>query len=221
MPNNGYTDHLVKMIRTYKVGQPIMTVVLADSLVKEFGVPGENARRITAVAMKRILDTKRIPELRRHEKGIYYIAEQTPFGETRIDVDALIRTKYLHPHIGYDGGRVMLHRLGLTSLMPNQREIVTNRALEGSRIDTVLHVVLRKPPTMVNAENQHYLQFLEILSCMDRAPIDAPAPYQQLDEFIRQYGLRYDRLLALSNRYFPERVLRGLAMVADKGGINA
>lgn len=220
MPNNGYAEYLAKTVQAQKAGQPIMTTALADALAREFGVSIDNARKITSVAMKRLLDARQILNLRRYGKGIYYLAEQTPFGETRIDADQLIGMKYLYPHIGYEGGCGMLHRLGLTSLMPNEREIVTNRALDGGRVDAALRVVLRKPPTSVTAGNQRYLQFLDVLSCMDRAPIDAPAPYRQLGNFVRQYDLRYDELLALSNRYFPERVLRRLAMVADKGGMD-
>jgi hypothetical protein len=161
-----------------------------------------------------------IPNLRQYQKGIYYLTEQTVFGETEIDRNKLLAVKYMLPHNGYETGVLMLHKIGLTTLMPNERQIATNKAINNTRRDNDLGVVLKKPHTHINAENKRCLQFLDILTLYNAAPIDAENPYQILGSFVRQYDLKYGYLLRLANRYYNDKIIRKVAEVADKGEID-
>ena len=72
------------------------------------------------------------------------------------------------------------------------RNTATNKAINNTRRDNDLGIVLKKPRTHINAENKKYLQFLDILTLYNTAPVDAEEPYQILGGLVRQYDLKYD-----------------------------
>ena len=173
-----------------------------------------------AVAFKRIMDSGAIPLLRFYQKGVYYLTEATPFGEVGIDKERLIADKYLLPDNGYETGAAMLHRLGLTSQLPKERCLATNKAIDCARMDAKLGVLIRPPKTKIDSHNKTYLQLLDVLDLMDKAPVDAPRPYALLANYIQRARLRYDLLLSLADRYYSKRTIIQLAHTASEGGAN-
>ncbi len=160
------------------------------------------------------MDGNIIPELRFYQKGIYYRITITPFGETGIDKEQLIEDKYLKNDNGYETGLVVLHRLGLTTQMPNERILATNKAGDCARMDKKLGVVVRPPKVEINADNKEYLKMLDVLDILDNAPVDAEHPYKMIGEYIDRLGLEYVRLLALANNYYNRNTILQLAHVA-------
>lgn len=140
------------------------------------------------MAVKRILDGRVMPDLRCYQKGVYYRTSVTPFGETGINKERLIADKYLLPDIGYETGLTILHRLGLTSQMPRERVLATNTAKDCMRTDRKLGVVIRPPKTFVTAENKDYLQLLDALDLLEKAPVDEEHPYEVIAGYIQKKG---------------------------------
>ena len=175
------------------------------------------AAAAVAVAIKRIQERNLIPELRRYQKGIYYRATQTVFGEVGINKEQLIADKYLLPNKGYETGLAILHQMGLTTQMPKERVLATNEATICARIDQKLGVVVRPPKVLVNYHNKSYLQILDMLDLLDQAPIDIENPYLVIDKYIRDQGLKYDTLLALADRHYKRQTILHLAHAASKG----
>jgi len=101
--------------------------------------------------------------------------------------------------------------------MPNVCYIATNKAKENTRVDRDLNIVLKKPRRQINRENKRYLQFLDILDYMEKAPLDAENPLAVLAGFVQEYKLKYDKIFALANRYYSERVIIKIAGVAEEG----
>lgn len=214
-----YTEFICDWIRRKPVCAPIFTSQIADALVEEYCMTKPKATAATAVAVKRIMDGKLIPTLRFYQKGIYYLTVNTPFGERGIDVEQLIADKYLLPDVGYETGLTLLHRMGLATEMPKEVLIATNVAKDCVRADTKLGVMIRPPKTEINADNKAYLQTLDALELLDKAPIDAERPYEILARHIQTHGLQYGKLLLLADRYYSKKTILQLARTAGEGGI--
>lgn len=214
-----YGQYIEEYIKQQPIAAPIYTAEISRMLALQYQLQPAKAASATSVAIKRIMDRHTIPALRFHQKGIYYKTTVTPFGEMGIDKEQLIAHKYLNNDQGYDTGAGLLYRMGLTTQVPNERLIATNAAQECVRRDDRLNISICPPRTKITAENKAYLQMLDALEQMERAPIDVERPYCVLAEHIRHRKLQYDVLLALADQYYPQRTLLHLAHTAREGGV--
>lgn len=214
-----YIDFTCDILKEVKVGVPIYTSQVADRLGTTYQLDSKEAAAATAVAIKRIMDGAIIPELRCYQKGIYYRTSVTPFGEVSINREQLIADKYLLPHIGYETGFTVMHRMGLTSQMPRQRILATNMAKDCARTDKKLGVTIRPPKVTVTAENKAYLQVLDVLEMLDKAPVDEERPYEIIAKHIRSQQLEYGTLLAFANSFYNKTTVLQLANTASAGGM--
>ena len=213
-----YVNFIEEYLKKIDIGIPIYIKSISKEASLFYGIPEEKASAAISVAFKRIIDGNQVPNLRMYQKGIYYKTKITPFGETRIDVGKLIENKYILPDIGYETGLSALYRIGLTSQIPNEISISTNVAKEFSRIDEKLGVVLKQPKTTINGKNKYYLQILDILDCIDKAPIDAIEPYKIIANHINGRKLQYSKLLAYADQYYNKKTIIELAHTASIGG---
>ena len=213
-----YPEYVCDYIRRCKAGNPIYTAQIATCLKQEYDLLEKDALAATAVAVKRILDGKMIPDLRFYQKGIYFRTVATPFGELGINKELLIQDKYLLPDIGYETGFFVLHQMGLTSQMPRERVLATNKMKDCTRSDKKLGVVIRPPRVQITAKNKAYLQLLDALELLDKAPIDVEKPYTIIADYIQKNDLRYDELLAFADRYYGKNAILQLAHVASERG---
>lgn len=213
-----YIDFTCDILKKAKVGNPIYTNQIADRLGMTYQLDSKEAAAATAVAIKRIMDGAIIPELRFYQKGIYYRTTVTPFGEVGINREQLIADKYLLPNIGYETGFTVMHRMGLTSQMPRQRILVTNMAKDCARTDKKLGVTIRPPKVAVTAENKAYLQVLDVLEMLDKAPVDEERPYEIIAHHIHSLQLEYGTLLAFANNFYNKNTVLQLANTASAGG---
>ncbi|MGN1026599.1 MAG: hypothetical protein ACI4P4_09360 [Faecousia sp.] len=214
-----YVDFTCDTLKKANVGMPIYTKQVANQLGVAFQLDGKEAAAATAVAVKRIMDGKLIPELSRYQKGIYYLTAATPFGEVGINREQLIADKYLLPNIGYETGFTVMHRMGLTSQMPCQRVLVTNMAKDCMRTDKKLGVTIRPPKVTVTAANKAYLQVLDLLEMLDKAPVDEEHPYEIISRHIRVQNLQYGILLAIADGHYNKNTILHLAHTASAGGM--
>lgn len=211
-----YMDFTLRYLKKQNVAEPIYTREVAEAMVKEFGVNEKTASLRAASSINRILSEEKLPSLRRYQKGIYYKTEPTFFGEAVIDKARLIQDKYLLPDIGYETGESALHRLGLTTWMPNKRTLATNVAKQSIRYDQKLDVWIRPAKTKINRDNMKYLQTLDVLSALEGSPVDAEDPYGILAKHIERNKLHYDILLAYAATYYSQKTILALAEVAKK-----
>lgn len=214
-----YIDFTCDILRKTKIGDPIYTNQIADRLGMTYQLDSKEAAAATAVAIKRIMDGAVIPELRCYQKGIYYRTTVTPFGEVSINREQLIADKYLLPNIGYETGFTVMHRMGLTSQMPRQRILATNMAKDCARTDRKLGVTIRPPKVAVTAENKAYLQVLDVLEMLDKAPVDEEHPYEVIARHIHGLQLEYGTLLAFANNFYNKNTVLQLANTASAGGM--
>ena len=115
MTNTAFVQAYIKL---KKQGEPIYTEEIAEALAEARGLGKKQAAAAVAVAVKRMIDGGKLPDLRCYQKGIYYRTVDTPFGEMGINKEKLIAEKYLLPDKGYETGLCLLHHMGLTTQMP-------------------------------------------------------------------------------------------------------
>lgn len=212
-----YIDFIVACLNDYEVGKPIYSAEIARALAEQYELTDTKAGAAVAVTMKRVIEKNLQPNLRFYQKGIYYLTDVTPFGEVGINTEQLIADKYLLHDQGYEGELTFLYRIGLTTQIPRERELVTNQVKNCVRYDKRLGVTIRPPKTPITAENKLYLQLLDALEKMDKAPIDNAQPYQTIATHIKNRDLRYETLLALADRHYTKNILPHLARAAREG----
>lgn len=213
-----YMDYTRALLEQMPTGAPIYINRLASDLAEHFALDEKQAAAATSVAVKRIMDGGLVPNLRFYQKGIYYRTVVTPFGEKGIDKEKLIADKYLLPDKGYETGLTLLHHLGLATQMPREHLIATNIAKECVRTDKKLGVTIKPPKVKIDADNKAYLQTLDALELLDKAPVDAEQPYQVIAKHIQEYGLHYGKLLFFADRYYNKNTIMQLAHTASEGG---
>lgn len=215
-----YIEFISGFLFRINVGMPIYTKQIAYEMSKEYNLSEKDAAAAVSVALKRIMDGNKIPELRLYQKGIYYKTKITPFGEIGINQEQLITDKYILPHIGYETGLTIINRLGLTTQIPKERMIATNLAKDCVRTDKKLGVTIKPPKTPINAQNKKYLQLLDTLELIDRTPIDEEEPYKIIANYIQNENLQYGKLLAYADSYYNKKTIFHLAHTASAGGVN-
>lgn len=213
-----YIEYIAEQLNSFEAGVPIYTADLAVHLAEAFDLELIKATAATGVAIKRILDRNHCPLLRHYQKGIYYMTAATPFGEVGIDKEKLIQNKYLAYDMGYETGYTALYRLGLTTQLPAERVIATNKAKECLRNDKNLGVFIRPPKTEITQDNKQYLQILDVLELLGKAPVDTGNPYILLHDYVEKRDLRYDKLLSIADRYYPRNTIIEIAHIANAGG---
>lgn len=215
-----YKEFVLDRIRNTMVGEPIYLVDIAHSLARQYLIGDKEAKAATSVAVKRIIDEKLFDALRFYRNGIYYVTKETPFGDIPIDKELLIRRKYILSDAGYESGYSFLYEVGLTTQMPCNRVIVTNKAKGRARKDELLGVFVRPPKTKITPDNKMYLQFLDVLELVDNAPIDCENPYMLLSKYMRDRDIRYDKLLSLADKFYGKKTICQIARIASKGDCN-
>lgn len=209
-----YIEFVVAIINETKTGQPIYSKDLANRVAEAYNLNYDKAAANVATALNRILKQNLCDDLRCYQKGIYYRAIKTPFGEKKIDKENLINNKYIKDYEGYESGNLLLNHLGLTTQIPNERIIVTNYAKDCARKDTKLGVTIKPPKTRITKDNKDYFIILDTLNLMDDAPVDVENPYNIVIDFINKHKLKYQKLLAYAKRYYNQNTIMKIADTA-------
>ena len=211
-----YEDFIIDYIDQRGCGEPIFTEDLTSLVADGFGIEEGKAQAAVSVAMKRILDNEKVPDLRRYQRGIFYRTRKTAYGEIRIKKRMLIDRKYIQPDKGYETGAGLFYRMGLTTHIPNMRFIATNAALAGTRYDKNLDITICQPKTEITADNKEYLRTLDVLCQMDSIPHDADHPYDIIGDFIDRSNLKYEKLLLYADKFYNQKTILRLGHVAGR-----
>lgn len=209
-----YIEFVKNQINCYEIGQPIYTANIAENLAKNFGLKKQEAFFETKGIFRQIKNYKEFQTLYSYQKDIWYLAIKTPFGETGIDIERLIEDKYILPNRGYETGYSMLYRMGLTTQIPKERYIATNKATGGKEFDNQLGVVICPSKTRITKYNKLDLQFLDVLDIMDESPVDVEDPYILLAKYIQKVKLDYNHLRSIARKYYNDKTIVQLNCVA-------
>ena len=150
----------VYIVENYKNGDPIFLSELPY-----------RSKDYLRQQMKQLTDDGK---LERVYNGVYYLSYQTILGtKGKMSVDRYIDKKYLNAGgsaSGYITGLQLANRYGFTTQNPSCYEICSNEATTKQRklnIDGNT-IIIYKPVTEITKENRDALQFLDLMSCIDK-----------------------------------------------------
>ena len=150
-------------------------------------------------------------------KGVYYKPIYTIFGEMSLDTNKLRKLKYLEDRKGnikgYIIGAKLFNMLGLTTLVPNVTDIVTNECKYHKRYDERLRIYITKPKIPITNENYRYLQFLDILENKDNIPIEVDNENNILFDIIKECHLEYEKLIKYAKETNNKKALNKLLIL--------
>lgn len=161
-------------------------------------------------------------ELKRAEKGLYYIPKKSIFGELPLTIKDFIQ-KYLYlgdKRIGYITGVNLFNRYGLTTQLSNSIEIATNtrknpRDFDGIKIKFIQNKAL------ITEENIKYLEILDILKNLKNIP-DSNIEESYMLMKSKILSLAYEEiltLLELAEKYYTVVVLALLGSMIEEKNI--
>ena len=151
-------------------------------------------------------------------KGVYYKPIISMFGAVPLNTNKLRKLKYLEDKDGnikgYIVGAKLFNKLGLTTLVPNVTDIVTNECKYHKQYDEKLRTYITKPKIEITNENYRYLQFIDILDNKDNIPIDAPNADEILYRIIEECKLDFEKIIKYARETNNRKVLDKLFVIA-------
>lgn len=151
-------------------------------------------------------------------KGVYYKPIISMFGEVPLNTNKLRKLKYLEDKDGnikgYIVGAKLFNKLGLTTLVPNVTDIVTNECKYHKQYDERLRTYITKPKIEITNENYRYLQFIDILDNKDNIHIEAQNADEILYRIIQECKLDFEKIIKYARETNNRKVLDKLFVLA-------
>ncbi len=151
--------------------------------------------------------------LSRIDTGVYYIPQNTPFGQSVITGADIARKKYIQSNgniYGLYSGLTLQNEFSVTTQMTNTPEIVTNR--ESTRCRKVfideMPFVVRKSRTKITNENVDAYRILQLFTETNGLKINDETR-KSVSDFIEKRNINRKELLAMS-QFFPAKTLNNL-----------
>ncbi|MCR4789128.1 MAG: hypothetical protein K5888_11115 [Lachnospiraceae bacterium] len=190
------------IIENYKYGEPIFLSEL----------PGESKDYLRQ-EMKKLVDEGRLERL---YNGVYYLSYMTILGtKGKVSLDKYIEKKYLTvggKTVGYVTGLQLANKYGFTTQNPSCYEICSNEATTKQRkleIDGNT-IVVYKPVVEVTEKNRPALQFLDLMSMIDRySEISGEELISKLQKYVSVIKLDFQTVKEYLSLY-PDKVYRNI-----------
>lgn len=175
-------------------------------------LPG-NSRDYIRQEMKQLADEGKVERL---YNGVYYLSYMTILGtKGRVSVDKLVEKKYISYQgkvSGYITGIQLANMYGFTTQNPSCIEVCSNEATTKQRkldIDG-RKVIVYKPLAEINKENKSALQFLDLMSSIDKySELSGEEFEKKLKEFVRAVNVDFMKVKEYIS-LFPDRVFRNI-----------
>lgn len=175
-------------------------------------LPG-NSRDYVRQEMKQLADEGKVERL---YNGVYYLSYMTILGtKGRVSIDKLVEKKYISYQgkvSGYITGIQLANMYGFTTQNPACIEVCSNKATTKQRkldIDG-RKVIVYKPLAEINKENKSALQFLDLMSSIDKySELSGEELEKKLKEFVRAVNVDFMKVKEYIS-LFPDRVFRNI-----------
>lgn len=188
------------LLENYEEGEPIFLSEL----------PG-NSRDYVRQEMKKLVDEGKLERL---YNGVYYLSYTTILGtKGKISVDKYVDKKYLNNKSnGYITGLQLANLYGFTTQNPSCIEVCSNEATTKQRKLNIdgRDLIVYKPVTKINDENASTLQFLDLMTTIDKySEVTGDEFKNKLNNYVEKEKIDF----SLVKKYlvlFPDRVYRNL-----------
>ncbi|MDR2396014.1 MAG: DUF6088 family protein [Endomicrobium sp.] len=185
-----YTDIVEDYIAKIDANTPIF---LRD--VKE--VVSGNAKMIMTRMMRN-------GQLVRKGRGIYCKPKQTIWGTSCLGNDEIIKIKYLQDANGniqgYITGCKLFNRLGLTTQVPRNTEIVTNVCKGKNKRLTEYGVIIKHPKIEVDTNNYLYQQLLDVIENKENIQVEVDNPARAIYGYFTTNSLDFAMLYTIAKK---------------------
>lgn len=175
-------------------------------------LPG-NSRDYIRQEMKQLADEGKVERL---YNGVYYLSYMTILGtKGRVSVDKLVEKKYISYQgqvSGYITGIQLANMYGFTTQNPSCIEVCSNEATTKQRKFDIdgRKVIVYKPLAEINKENKSALQFLDLMSSIDKySELSGEEFEKKLKEFVRAVNVDFMKVKEYIS-LFPDRVFRNI-----------
>lgn len=190
------------ILKNYEKDEPIFLSEL----------PGDS-RDYVRQEMKKLVDDGKLEHL---FNGVYYLSYTTILGtKGKVSIDKYVDKKFIKSNgrvTGYITGIQLANMYGFTTQTPACIEVCSNEATTKQRklcIDG-RNLIVYKPITEITKENQTALQFLDLMTTIDKySEISGNLLRMKLKEFVNILNVDFSivkRYIAL----FPDRVYRNI-----------
>lgn len=190
------------ILKNYEKDEPIFLSEL----------PGDS-RDYVRQEMKKLVDDGKLERL---FNGVYYLSYTTILGtKGKMSIDKYVDKKFIKSNgrvTGYITGIQLANMYGFTTQTPVCIEVCSNEATTKQRklcIDG-RNLIVYKPITEITKENQTALQFLDLMTTIDKySEISGNLLRMKLKEFVNILNVDFSivkRYIAL----FPDRVYRNI-----------
>lgn len=190
------------ILKNYEKDEPIFLSEL----------PGDS-RDYVRQEMKKLVDDGKLERL---FNGVYYLSYTTILGtKGKMSIDKYVDKKFIKSNgrvTGYITGIQLANMYGFTTQTPDCIEVCSNEATTKQRklcIDG-RNLIVYKPITEITKENQTALQFLDLMTTIDKySEISGNLLRMKLKEFVNILNVDFSivkRYIAL----FPDRVYRNI-----------
>ncbi|MDR0831646.1 MAG: hypothetical protein LBM99_01970 [Bacillales bacterium] len=172
-------------------------------------------KKIFNAYLNRII--KKHETLRQYQKGIYYLTQQTIFGEAKLRTYEVIKKQYLFDNgkiIGYETGPAIMQQVGLTTQMANTTFIVSNK-VNNSRYEKNKRLYLIKPLIEVNENNYKYLILLDIMANEFKLSLQEENPQRIYKEIFNNYNLDALTLIKYSSLYNNKLIIETVELIKE------
>ena len=175
-------------------------------------LPG-NSKNYIRQEMKRLVDEGKMERL---YHGVYYISYTTILGtKGKPSIEKYIEKKFITVYgkiSGYITGIQLANMYGFTTQNPAYFEICTNEATTKQRKMDVdgRKLVIYKPVTEITQDNKAELQFLDLMTTIDKySEIRGEALRQKLREFVIALNVDFTKVKEYIT-LFPDKVYRNI-----------
>lgn len=201
----GFGEEIEKIIDALPYEKLFCSEDVANQVSRQLSVVHDHARTATNVKLKRMADKG---EIKRIGKGVYCRVKQTVFGPVAPDIDELIAERMMVENgirIGYESGAGLLNHIGLSTLLPRETEISTNRYR--SKLPKGCHIKLVKPPALITEKNWRYFQFINAVERLSTAYIDVENANQIMTKYAKKCELDLLTLIFTARKHCSDKTV--------------
>jgi hypothetical protein len=177
-------------------------MVLTNHEIRDGLHISKNQYAILNTEIKRLCDKDII---RRIGRGVYMVVWNTKWGKIVPTEIEITRNFYIGNGEGYISGPSYYNAIGISSLIPNRKEITTNRY--NYVLENITNVDIVRPRKTITDDNRLYLQLLDGIYCLPKNHCDASYPLKLFASQIKKMELDEITLILLAKKLYPRYVL--------------
>lgn len=192
------------LLNSYRLNEPIFL-----SEIQIEGMSQVNLRQ----QMKKLTD---VGKVKRFDNGIYFLPGKSAFKfGAQLSLEKVLESKYLmdkDKRCGYISGLMFFNQMGLTTQVPMQYEVVSNKATNEYRETSLAktRLIVRKPRVMVSESNYKILQFLDLMKDVDvYSELVGKQLQHRLYKYMKDSDLRISEMEPYFS-YYPDKLYKNL-----------